>query len=98
MDMDTTKTFVFHLLRYDPDHLWCGLAGSNYSRPSPNIGDEADWHTFIDTAHSLNITVTSFWNHAYFWTGSPYFKQAEADVRVHGLDNLPEDSPARWFR
>ena len=44
------------------------------------------------------MTVTSFWNAAYFWTGSPDFKQAEADIRKHGLDALPETSPARWFR
>ena len=83
---------------YDPDDLWCGLAGSNYSKPLSNIGSEADWHTFIDAAHARNMTVTSFWNAAYFWTGSPYFKQAEADIRAHGLDALPECSPARWFR
>jgi hypothetical protein len=83
---------------YDADDLWCGLAGSNYSKPLANIGSEADWHTFIDAAHSRNMTVTSFWNAAYFWTGSPYFKQAEADIRAHGLDDLPESSPARWFR
>jgi len=83
---------------YDPDDLWCGLAGSNYSKPLSNIGSEADWHTFIDAAHARNMTVTSFWNAAYFWTGSPYFKQAEADIRAHGLDALPEGSPARWFR
>jgi hypothetical protein len=83
---------------YDPDDLWCGLAGSNYSRPLSNIGSEADWHTFIDYAHARNITVTSFWNAAYFWTGSPYFKQAEADIRKYGLGALPETSPARWFR
>lgn len=83
---------------YNADDLWCGLAGSNYSRPLTNIGSEVDWHTFIDGAHSRNMTVTSFWNAAYFWTGSPYFKQAEADIREHGLGALPEDSPARWFR
>ena len=83
---------------YDPDDLWCGLAGSNYSKPLTNIGTEADWLTFIDAAHARNMTVTSFWNVAYFWTGSPAFKQAEADVRTHGLDALPEASPARWFR
>ena len=83
---------------YNADDLWCGLAGSNYSRPLTNIGSEADWHTFIDAAHSRNMTITSFWNAAYFWTGSPYFKQAEADIRTHGLDDLPETSPARWFR
>lgn len=44
------------------------------------------------------MTVTSFWNAAYFWTGSPDFKQAEADIRQHGLDALPAASPARWFR
>ena len=42
---------------YDPDELWCGLAGSNYSKPLTNIGSEADWHTFIDAAHSRNMTV-----------------------------------------
>ena len=83
---------------YDPDDLWCGLAGSNYSKPLTNIGTEADWLTFVDAAHTRNITVTSFWNVAYFWTGSPAFKQAEADIRAHGLDALPEASPARWFR
>jgi len=83
---------------YDPGNLWCGLAGNNYSKPLTNIGTEADWHTFIDAAHAMNITVTSFWNAAYFWTGSPYFKQAEADIRQHGLDALPATSPAHWFR
>ena len=83
---------------YNPDDLWCGLAGNNYSKPLSNIGSEADWHTFIDHAHDLNMTVTSFWNAAYFWTGSPFFKQAEADILAHGLDALPENSPARWFR
>eukprot|EP01052_Picozoa_sp_SAG31_P062796 SAG31_NODE_21759_length_541_cov_1.165158_1_plen_160_part_01 len=83
---------------YDADDLWCGLAGSNYSKPLPNIGSESDWHTFIDAAHARSMTVTSFWNAAYFWTGSPYFKQAEADIRVYGLNALPPTSPARWFR
>ena len=83
---------------YTPEDLWCGLAGSNYSKPMGNIGSEADWHTFIDAAHAKNMTVTSFWNAAYMWSGSPYFKQAEADIRAHGLDALPEASPARWFR
>ena len=83
---------------YDPDDLWCGLAGSNFSAVTPNIGDEADWHTFIDAAHARNMTVTSFWNAAYVWTGSPFFKQAEADIIAHGLDSLPATSPARWFR
>lgn len=55
---------------YNADDLWCGLAGSNYSQPLSNIGSEEDWHTFIDAAHARNITVTSFWNAAYFWTGS----------------------------
>eukprot|EP00729_Bicosta_minor_P019901 gene19901-10091_t len=83
---------------YDPSLFFSGLAGSNYTRVTPNIGGEAEWHTFIDAAHARNITVTSFWNPSYFWTGSPYVKQAEADVRTHGLQNLPMDSPARWFR
>lgn len=83
---------------YRPEDLWCGLAGSNYSKPLSNIGSEEDWLTFIDAAHARNMTVTSFWNAAYFWTGSPYFKRAEADIRAHGLGQLPEDSPARWFR
>ena len=50
---------------YKPEDLWCGLAGSNWSRPVTNIGSEADWLEFIDYAHSLNISVTSFWNAAY---------------------------------
>ena len=83
---------------YVPEDLWCGLAGNNYSKPLANIGTEVDWHTFIDAAHARNMTVTSFWNVAYFWTGSPYFKQAEADILAHGLDALPDASPARWFR
>ena len=62
------------------------------------LGTEQDWLTFIDAAHARNMTVTSFFNVAYFWTGSPAFKQAEADIRAHGLDALPEASPARWFR
>ena len=83
---------------YRPEDLWCGLAGSNYSKPLSNIGSEADWLTFVDAAHARNMTITSFWNAAYFWTGSPYFKQAEADIRAHGLEGLPGDSPALWFR
>ena len=83
---------------YDPSFLFSGLAGSNYSKINTNIGGDAEWMTFIEHAHSLNISVTSFWNAAYFWTGSPYVKQAEADIRAHGLTALPADSPARWFR
>jgi len=26
--------------------------------PNPNIGGEAEWHEFIDTAHTRNMTVT----------------------------------------
>jgi hypothetical protein len=83
---------------YDPSRLFSGLAGSNYSAVNPNIGGDEEWKTLIGHAHRLNITVTSFWNAAYFWTGSPYVKQAEADIRAHGLDALPTNSPARWFR
>lgn len=46
----------------------------------------------------MDFQVTSFWNHAYFWTGSPYFKQAERDINTYGLEHLPANSPARWFR
>ena len=60
---------IIAIRRYNADDLWCGLAGSNYSKPLTNIGSEADWHTFIDAAHARNIAVTSFWNAAYFWTG-----------------------------
>ena len=43
---------------YNPSFLFSGLAGSNYSAVNPNIGGEAEWMTFIEHAHSLNITVT----------------------------------------
>ena len=82
---------------YDPSFFFSGLAGSNFSAVTPLIGGDAEWQTFISAAHRRNMTVTSFWNAAYFWTGSPYVKQAEADIREYGLDNLPESSPARWF-
>ena len=83
---------------YDPADLFCGLAASNYSAVNPDIGGDAEWRTLIAAAHARNMTVMSSWNAGYVWTGSPYFKQAEADIRAHGLHDLPPDSPARWFR
>ena len=87
---------------YVLENLWCGLAISNASAPLQNIGSEADWHTIVDQAHAYNMMVTSFANWAYFWTGSPYFKQAERDIQAHGLAYLPALSPAdhraRWQR
>ena len=44
------------------------------------------------------VLVVADFNPSYFWTGAPAFKQAIADVRLHGLSSLPAESPARWFR
>jgi hypothetical protein len=44
------------------------------------------------------MKVIADWNPSYWWTGSPIFKRAEADVKAHGVDALPAASPARYFR
>merc|ERR1712136_534106 len=44
------------------------------------------------------MKVMTWLNPSYFWTGSASFKAAEADVAQYGLDNLPDTSPANWFR
>ena len=84
---------------YDARSLWCGLAMSNATRPDPHsIGTVAEWHALLDRAHKRGLKVMTWFNPSYFHTGSSFFKQAERDVKTHGLSALPAASPARWFR
>ena len=47
---------------YSPGDLWCGLAGSNYSRPDPHgIGTVAEWKHLVKVAHQSGIAIISWW-------------------------------------
>jgi hypothetical protein len=81
-----------------PDSLYEGFGAADYYKVDPLLGTDADWHAFVATAEGLGMKVVADWNPSYFWTGAPAFKTAIADVRSHGLANLPPQSPARWFR
>eukprot|EP01062_Namystynia_karyoxenos_P077636 TRINITY_DN7856_c0_g1_i1.p1 TRINITY_DN7856_c0_g1~~TRINITY_DN7856_c0_g1_i1.p1 ORF type:complete len:906 (+),score=243.11 TRINITY_DN7856_c0_g1_i1:249-2720(+) len=84
---------------YNPANLWCGLGMSNLTAPNPALGGEQGLRQIVAKARETGIALVTWWNPAYFWTGSPYFKQAERDVKQYGTDrsSLPPDSPARWF-
>ena len=84
---------------YDASSLWCGLAGSNYTRPDPaSIGTTDQWLALVSKAHSLGLKMVAWFNPSYIWTGSPVFKMAEKDVKRYGLKALPPASPAHYFR
>jgi len=81
--------------------LWCGLSQSEPYKIDPySIGGLGNWKRLVDKVHARNMSLLSWFNPNYFWTGSPYFKQAEADVRQYGpgLEGAPAQSPARWFK
>jgi len=81
-------------------NLWCGLAQSEPYRVDPSLGGEDGLRRLVDTLHSRNMALMTWFNPSYFWTGSPYFKQAEEHMRRYGLTlaGAPADSPARWFK
>jgi hypothetical protein len=81
-----------------PDSLYEGFGATDYYKVDPLLGTEADWHSFVKAANALGMKVVADFNPSYFWTGAPKFKEALADVRLHGLATLPPSSPAHWFR
>jgi hypothetical protein len=84
---------------YPASDLWCGLAGSNFTRPDPtSIGTKVQWLAIVSKAKALGIKLVTWINPSYIWTGSPIFKQAEIDMKQHGLQHLPRSSPAHFFR
>ena len=69
-----------------------------YFESSPGNDDaEQNLRYLIQAAHDRNMKVTTWINLSYFWTGSDLWQEAITDVQNHGLDNLPEESPAKWF-
>mmetsp|Transcript_100798 Transcript_100798/g.284269 ORF Transcript_100798/g.284269 Transcript_100798/m.284269 type:complete len:720 (-) Transcript_100798:208-2367(-) len=79
-------------------NLWCGLAMSDPWGLNSVFGSVEEFDRFVAVAHRRGMKVMSWLNPSYWWTGSPYFKQAEADIRQYGLQGLPDESPAHWFR
>lgn len=79
-------------------NLWCGLAMSDPWEVNEVFGSLDEFDKFVSRAHGKGMKVMSWLNPSYWWTGSKYFKQAEADIKEYGLYGLPEDSPAHWFR
>ena len=67
-----------------PDSLYEGFGATDYYQVDPLLGTTSDWHNFVAAAHELNIKVVADFNPSYFWTGAPKFKEALADVRLHG--------------
>lgn len=83
---------------YDQSQLWCGLAASDLKTANPLIGTNDDLKGFVAYVHSKNMKIVSWMNPSYFWTGSQHVKTAESDVKQYGIDALPAQSPARWFK
>ena len=81
-----------------PDTLFMGFGINKPYNVDPQLGTDADWAEFVGEAHTNGMKVIADFNPSYWWTGAPLFKQAEQDIRNFGLNNLPRDSPARWFR
>eukprot|EP01062_Namystynia_karyoxenos_P018523 TRINITY_DN1690_c0_g1_i4.p1 TRINITY_DN1690_c0_g1~~TRINITY_DN1690_c0_g1_i4.p1 ORF type:complete len:715 (+),score=176.23 TRINITY_DN1690_c0_g1_i4:84-2147(+) len=87
-------------MHYDPGNLWCGLGISNLTAANPALGGEDGLQQIAEKARETGVALVTWLNPSYFWTGSPYFKQAERDVKKYGTAraDLPPDSPALWFR
>lgn len=81
-----------------PDSLYEGFGAKDYWNVDPALGTDDDWTAFVADAHARGLRVVADFNPSYFWTGAPSFQQAVKDVAQYGLDRLPVDSPARWFR
>ncbi|HST39190.1 MAG TPA: hypothetical protein VLK58_06765, partial [Conexibacter sp.] len=89
-DLDQIAADGYKILNLDwpvkagPTSIYNGLSASDYYSVEPSIGTDQDWLDFLAAAHARGIAVTTWFNIAYFWTGSALFKQAEADVRRYG--------------
>lgn len=85
---------------YDGAGLWCGLAISDLMNVSKAIGSQEAWDQLEQTIHSKDMSLVTWMNPSYFWTGSSYFKIAEQDIKKYGVNspNIPATSPALWFR
>jgi len=83
---------------YNSSNLWCGLAMSDLQSVNPLIGTTTDWHNLVAHVHSNGMKIMTWLNPSYVWTGSKHFVQAEKDVKKYGINNLPTNSPARWFK
>jgi hypothetical protein len=80
------------------DPLWCGLAISDPTNVNSVFGSIEEFDRFVATAHAKGMRVMSWFNPSYWWTGSADVKLAEQHLKDAGsVDNLPVDSPARWF-
>ena len=81
-----------------PNSLYEGFGVKDYWKVDSKLGTTQDWLDFVDDAHRRGLKVVADFNPSYFWTGSPHFQSALEDVRRYGLDSLPLNSTARWFR
>ena len=81
-----------------PDSLYEGFGIYNATAVDPLLGTDGDWKAFTDDAHKRGMRIVADFNPSYFYTGAPAFQQAVRDVAAHGVDALPAESPARWFR
>jgi glycosidase len=87
-----------------PVSLFGGFSASDYYHTDPRLAApgtnaDTDWSNFVTAVHKHGMAVISWFNPSYIWTGSPLFKQAEADVQTYGpvRANQPATSPARYF-
>lgn len=86
-----------------PIAIFGGFGASNWSNVEPTIGTLDDWVNLTSTVHSLDLKVTSWFNPSYIWTDSEDVQRAFRDAKAAfqgaiDYDELPSDSPARWFR
>ena len=83
-----------------PIEIFNGFAASDFMEVDPRVGTSQDWTELLTAAHARGMAVITWFNPSYFWTGSPLFKQAEADVKIYGpvRSNQPANSPARFFQ
>lgn len=85
---------------YDYGGLWCGLAISDLMGVNNAIGSQAAWNELEQKVHSKNMSLVTWMNPSYFWTGSSAFKSAEQDIKKYGVNSseIPTTSTALWFR
>src|SRR5258708_26063525 len=105
-NLDSYKAKGYKLINLDwpisagPVSLFGGFSASDYYHTDPRLAApgtnaDTDWNNFVTAVHKHGMAVISWFNPSYIWTGSPLFKQAEADVQTYGpvLANQPATSP-----